>query len=288
MTRILWGVVGWLLLVAVLPPASAGEFDHGLLWQVERNGQVSWLFGTLHNDDARVTYLPEPVAAAFARARSLVLEIDPEAARRDAAAAMRFADGRDLARVADPGLYREASDAMLARGVPREETRALKPWAVALMLSMPRRSSGDFLDRVLYRKGVSEAGLPFHPLETAQEQLALFDTLAREEQLALLRDTVTLLDRLPGLLDRLTRAYLDRDLAAVMALSKEIEPGDPALAERLDRELITERNFRMTARMIIHLREGGAFVAVGAVHLYGEQGIPSLLAKRGYRVTRLY
>ena len=52
--------------------------------------------------------------------------------------------------------------------------------------------------------------------------------------------------------------------------------------------MITERNRRMTARMIRHLRGGGAFIAVGAAHLYGEEGIPSLLSKRGYRLTRLH
>jgi uncharacterized protein YbaP (TraB family) len=45
---------------------------------------------------------------------------------------------------------------------------------------------------------------------------------------------------------------------------------------------------RMVERMQPQLRAGNAFVAVGALHLYGEQGILGLLQRDGYRVSRMY
>jgi hypothetical protein len=44
----------------------------------------------------------------------------------------------------------------------------------------------------------------------------------------------------------------------------------------------------MVERLRPRLAEGGAFVAVGALHLPGEEGILRLLERQGYRVTRLY
>lgn len=44
----------------------------------------------------------------------------------------------------------------------------------------------------------------------------------------------------------------------------------------------------MAGRMDARLKEGGAFVAIGALHLYGNDGVLALLQKRGWRITRVY
>ena len=56
----------------------------------------------------------------------------------------------------------------------------------------------------------------------------------------------------------------------------------------LFRSLLVERNLRMVGRMQPLLAAGNTFVAVGALHLYGEQGILNLLRRAGYRVSRIY
>ena len=54
------------------------------------------------------------------------------------------------------------------------------------------------------------------------------------------------------------------------------------------RRLNDERNVTMVNRMAVRLAEGGAFIAVGALHLPGERGLVSLLTQAGYTVTRVY
>jgi Uncharacterized protein conserved in bacteria len=44
----------------------------------------------------------------------------------------------------------------------------------------------------------------------------------------------------------------------------------------------------MVNRMDKLLRQGNAFVAVGALHLPGTHGILQLLSDEGYQVTRVY
>ena len=49
--------------------------------------------------------------------------------------------------------------------------------------------------------------------------------------------------------------------------------------------LLISRNFGMRDNALAHLEQGNAFVAVGALHLPGKQGLVSLLREAGYTVT---
>jgi uncharacterized protein YbaP (TraB family) len=65
----------------------------------------------------------------------------------------------------------------------------------------------------------------------------------------------------------------------------------PEVAEHyriLFRRVVENRSIVMAHRLFTPLREGGAFVAVGANHLYGESGMLALIEKRDYRVERVY
>ena len=53
-----------------------------------------------------------------------------------------------------------------------------------------------------------------------------------------------------------------------------------------EERIVTDRNRRMAERMQPMLTAGAAFVAVGALHLPGEEGIVALLREAGWTVTR--
>ncbi len=87
---------------------AAEPFTQGLLWQLDKPGaRPSWVFGTLHSNDPRVTALPAPVAQALARARTFAMEISwsdfEDAYFFDA---MQFDDGRRLAALVGEDAYR--------------------------------------------------------------------------------------------------------------------------------------------------------------------------------------
>jgi hypothetical protein len=160
----------------------------------------------------------------------------------------------------------------------------MKPWAAATALSMPVPETGRVLDVVLFQRA-QQAGKPLHGLETIAEQLEVFDGLPLEDQVGLLRDAVEQVDGLDAMLAELLAAYKRQDLAAMMAINEAaMAAGDQRLAGEFQRRLIVDRNHRMAERMEPWLNQGGAFVAVGALHLPGEQGIVSLLRQRGYSV----
>jgi len=286
----------WNLLVVLACLAGAFEaaatdsFDSGLLWRVERAGVTSsYLFGTMHSDDPGVVKLPEPVQRAFDQAQSLTLEVvlDPRSLL-SMTSALLMTDGNTLDSVIGRKLYERTVEVMSTRGMPEMLVANMKPWAVAVILMTPPGNNGVVLDHVLYQSAVA-TGKEVHGLETVAEQMGLFDDLSRKDQITLLEDTLDNLDIMGQLLDEIQAAYLDRDLKRLLELNEvSMRDSDPQLAATFNRKVIVERNHRMAERMQSRLSEGQQFIAVGALHLAGEEGLLKLLSERGYRLSRIY
>ncbi len=290
--------VGWFLQGAVVAEAdslsgtqgSARAVAHGtgLLWKVEWHGvPPSYVFGTIHSEDERVTTLPAPVQAAFDRARSFTMEMVLESEASTAlASAMFLGDGQTLQGILGDELFEKAARALEGNGMPRQIIMGLKPWVVMVMLSMPKPDTGEFLDKVLYTAALKQ-GKPVYGLESVEEQVAVFEGLPLNDQITLLKAAI---EQSPSaMIEQLIQAYLARDLAAMVALNEQSNTQlAPQLSEKITHRLLDRRNARMAQRMEPRLREGNAFVAIGALHLPGEKGVLRLLEGRGYRVTVVY
>jgi hypothetical protein len=284
-------LLGGLASLPVSAPA-AERYERGLLWRVEGAGApASHVFGTVHLSDPRVTRLPPAVARELDQARSLTLEsgVGP-ADIVQLAGRMVFDDGHDLPGVAGEELFKRAALLMAGQGLSEPMLRMFRPWAVAVLLSVPPQDPSGVLDFVLERRA-QEQGKPIHQLETMEEQVAVLAGLSQEDQVALLKQAVNEHEHMAARIGRVIDAYLARDLAGLSRISEEgIGAGEEErrLAEVFTRRLLHERNGRMAERAEPRLKEGGAFIAVGALHLYGADGVLALLESRGWRVTRVY
>lgn len=270
--------------------AAPGNFSRGLLWKIETEGAApSYLFGTFHTSDPRITNLPCPVKEAFDRAASFTMEmITNGGGIVSMAEAMFFNDGRTLRGVLGEPLYRQTVQAMSAGGARRTNgIDHMKPWAVMMAFgaSTPRR--GLFLDMALQLDATLQ-GKPTYGVETMQEQIAVFNGMSIEDQVVLLRDALNTRGLAACAMEELTQAYLKRDLRALMALSDKYKTPDARVHDVMMDRLLTQRNRNMAGRLRVRLKEGNAFIAVGALHLPGDQGLLRLLSDAGYRVTRVY
>jgi uncharacterized protein YbaP (TraB family) len=260
---------------------------HGLLWKISRPGAApSYLYGTIHSEDAGVIALAPAVESAFNDSRRVILEVllDTDAMAAGSAA-MLMTDGRRLSEIVGKPLFEQTAAALLSRGIPEVVAEHMKPWAAATALAMPAPETGVVLDMVLFQRA-QQAGKQLHGLETIAEQLEVFEGLPLNDQVALLRDAVEQFAGIDALYAELLAAYKRQDLAAMMAINETaMATGDQRLAREFQRRLIVDRNKRMVERMEPYLKQGGVFVAVGALHLPGEQGLLRLLGRRGYTLT---
>ena len=81
-------------------------------------------------------------------------------------------------------------------------------------------------------------------------------------------------------------ARVEEKLRTLADTQAEAESGSAANSFMF--RFIDTRNRIMAERMTERLNQGGAFIAIGALHLPGEKGLVSLLKARGYRVEAVY
>ncbi len=296
--RLVLGALGGLALTTAFPLLAAGKprpdsFSSGLLWRVSRGGVPdSHVFGTIHVADPRVLELPAPVLSAFASARTYAMEIVLE--QQEASLfyeAAQFEDGRRLAPLIGDAAYAEVSRLFTERRLAPEVIARLKPWAVLLNLTVtPQGYGAQTLDQQLFARARAQR-MELHGLEGLDEQVAVFDGIPMDSQVALLRHALAQREYFVARLETTIAAWLKRDLAALWRASEDIGRRFPEMAShyaQLTTRVVVNRSVVMAHRLFAPLRRGRSFVAVGALHLFGRQGLLQLLREQGYLINRVY
>ena len=290
-------------LLVVLPAESSPHareliYGQGLLWKVEAPDNAvepSYVLGTIHVSDPRVLNLPKAVREAFAAAKSATFEIRQSSSDQAKALKLMSLDrGKTLGDYLNREQLKLVEKAAELYGLPEHTLQRFKPWALYLMFSVPpseqqRKAKGKkALDFALQTRA-RDFGVPVYGLESLDEQLALFDGLSDEVQVAYLDSILRQLDQFELQFEQLLQLYLARDISGIQSMAIEsLDESDRKAWESFQADVIDRRNFLMVERMQDRLQEGAAFVAVGALHLPGEKGVLKLLQGQGYRISRLY
>ena len=97
-----------------------------------------------------------------------------------------------------------------------------------------------------------------------------------------LQSTLEQIGTLQQEVPKLLQAWQDGDGSALQRLLSE-EQGSPALQELMERRLLKERNHNWIPKLLA-MPEKNKFLVVGALHLYGPDGVLNLLRQQGYKV----
>lgn len=276
---------GLALMLAWAVPGTAEVFYE----IVAPDGSRDWLLGTIHSDDPRVLDFPPVLIQALRQVDSVALELAPDAAmlerlRRE----MALPGDATLADRLPEALYRRALEAMVDEGVPEERARRMRPWAAAMMLAQPPGASGRFMDLALVRVA-ERLGARVAALETLDEQVAFFTGFGPAAHIEMLEAALERRDRRAEDHEHAILAYIEGDLARLVALAEDqLSRASAPIREGFRQRGLAERNRRMTRRALPMLARESVLVAVGALHLAGEVGLVALLRHEGYRVEPVY
>lgn len=231
--------------------------EHELLWEISGNGlkKQSYLFGSFHSNDKRVFQLSDSTFVALNKAEMIVLEADVFSlfAEWDSRTDWLEIDYDNQGQPYVGNSYATGTYYGDEDGMPQ------------------------FLD-AFFEQYCWNAGKQFEALETTEFQLSLFDELEESDFSSM----------------QWGYGYGDREEIIEKYLRGNIQSLDVALRNAFSyipkgyEKVITERNYNMVRGLDSLLRTGKAsFVAVGAGHLAGLEGMISLLRKKGYTLRKV-
>jgi len=273
-----------------------GASRRGLLYEVKSGAGTVYLFGTIHVGKPDFYPLDARVNDAFAASGTLYLEVNlsDTSLVMSASTMATYPEGTTLDRKLSPSLKGKLDAALDRYRLPKDAAMRMKPWMLGQMLLLTeasRRGYDPAYSSEMHLLGLAAGQRKeVRGLETLAEQFAIFDGMPEAAQVKFLEDIVDALDS-PSMakdLDALVSAWAHGDARELEdELARERTEGTAFARDVLPR-LVDDRNRTMADRIADLARSGKTtFVAVGALHLVGPNGVVALLRGRGMTVRAL-
>ncbi len=256
--------------------------ENSMLWEITGKDieKPSYLFGTIHMMCAKDFVIREKVKNAFDKTGKLALEIDFDDPLEIGDLQKGMQASKPLSQLFSKEEYAEL-DAFLKEkigaGASQFENMSLTAITSALLFKSlgcpPKMYEIEFLQMAMKRQS------EILGLEKVKDQLESFDkSFSPKEFIEQLR-----FYDVSGL-DTLIQKHKQEDLQAIYTLTT-----DPKMMDESARKwMLDTRNSNWVIKMPDMMKRESIFFAVGAAHLGGENGVISLLRKKGYTVKPIF
>ncbi len=264
--------------------AKKDPMQHALFWSIEKDGKTSYALGTIHLGVDAEARLPQIVWTKLDGAKTFAMETDLADP-----SLLKIADCTQCSLRRDLGdEYYKKLEGMLTADVARR-VDGMKPMVATMRLSMRGLPPTPPMDGILLGRATNQhKQIVF--LELASKEAAILDKWMNVKALkAMLDDAANAEQNTKEMLD----AYTAGDEARMIAFSDEerveaLKHGyTPAEYDQQTEDLLYARNASWIDPIEKLHAAGGGFIAVGAMHLVGKKSVLELLAKKGYKITRL-
>lgn len=285
-----------LLLLSLLAGlAPAATLAAPALWRVSDADSSVWLFGSIHILDKDRDWRTPRFDAALADADHVYFEIvlDQDAYATFTRLTMVYGRNRDGQQLSDylTGEQQERLQTFLDQhGLQRDQIETMRPWMADMTLMATSLTTGGEVGmggqagvELLLLDEVAEARR--RELETPEIQFRLFAGQPDEEQVNSLMQTIENAASPEQELGSVADLWHSGD---VEALARLMNAAMGATDSPLYRRLLTDRNRRWTTQIAQMLADNeDAMIIVGAGHLAGPVGVPTLLSEAGFKVERV-
>ncbi len=270
---------------------SSSIFSQSPVWKIEGKGTTIYVGGSIHILREQDYPLPKEFEKAYNNSEVLVLEvdIDPKGSMESISKLIGltlYPSNKSLKTVLRKEVYEKLDSAFITNGLVLENMIGYKPVMAVLTLSMAElRKIGmntKGVDKYFYEKA-TESGRNLLFLESADFQMNLLTQLGEDNENEYVLHSL-----------EESRYYREFD----SLIEKWRKGNNTELIELIDaykrdhstlyQSLLLERNNNWMPHLESYLETPEIeFIIVGAMHLYGQDGILQQMKNRGYQVNHL-
>lgn len=264
---------------------KSGNESASLLWRISGKDlkKPSYIFGTMHLICRQDYVWTSHMEKSLTEADKICLEMDmddPDVITK-VSAGLIDKSGKKLKDYFTPEQYKilrkYAKDSL---GIDLGMFQQMKPIALEGLMAT---NSTDCPDPVSYEDSIMKVALMGHKevlgLELPEEQIAVLESISSDTIVKYLMEEIQSSATSNTEYTQLVTAYRNQDIRALYNLLNDAhELGDMGV-------FLDGRNKKWITRMADQMKNGSIFYAVGAGHLWGDNGVLELLRKNGYTVV---
>ncbi|MBK9192885.1 MAG: TraB/GumN family protein [Crocinitomicaceae bacterium] len=275
-------------LLSVVSCSADQEIENGnsLLWKIEGNDcKTSYVFGTMHMIEPAYFKMSESLTEKIKTSEAIIMEVggmpDPIAAMK----MMSLDTGlvHDFFTKDQLQVLLEFMDKKMNTDPETFHTvyGKMKPFFILQAISQGFFSA-DAVSYDLNIMGIAKQNnIPLIGLETIEEQLGFFDAIPANEMADLIMSSIENFDEEKKETQKLMKIYSEENVEKLIPIMKKQSPE----FMKYEDIFLTDRNKNWIPKLKSEFSEKKCFVAVGAAHLFGDNGILQLLINEGYTVT---
>ncbi|WP_339744456.1 TraB/GumN family protein [uncultured Maricaulis sp.] len=264
------------------------------IWHLSDADSDIYLFGTFHILPPSLNWESDAIRADLASADTVYLEADVQSPEAQAEIqALVFQLGLNPQGVTLSSMLDAEATALLATVAPTvgatpEMLDPMRPWLAQIVLAVAQMQALGLDPEAGVEKAllasIAGTGTEVGYFETAEQQVRVLADQPDEVQVRGFAEGLREMERTPDMLDEMVRAWAAGDVETIdRIVNDEMREQTPEVYEAV----IVQRNRDWVPQIQALLDgEGTVFVAVGAAHLSGENGVVELLRESGIIVDR--
>jgi len=269
------------------------------LWEVKKDKQSFYLFGTMHLGDPKLQILPQALKNVIDKSDEVRTEIPMDASlQMKSVALMMRSDNRSLQEIISKTLY-QRTEKYLQQINPQMNLvpfDKMKIWALSTVTAMLKNQLKypmlQAIDAEIYSYAQSK-GKGVGGIETIEEQISAMDMFSQKEQIMGLESTLDYLEQNNNFMEEMKYLYMQGDEKKMMSFIEgtmfKVEKYKN-FEEKFMQVLLYDRNVRMVKRIESLLKKDPAkqyLFAFGVMHFLGQKSVVEYLEYKGYSVNRM-